>query len=98
MLFILEILLILLLVITFNRVFYFFYFPGSGSAQSTQTSAASQLTFSQELDRKWDEASQQLSVVLEGGGEFLTDIVPFDAASDVPIDDQKYVFSTEKIR
>lgn len=70
---------------------FYFYFIGSGSAQSTQIPAASQLTFSQELDRKWDEASQQLSVVLEGGGEFLTDIVPFDAASDIPIDDQKYV-------
>lgn len=58
---------------------------------STQLSQINQTPVSQslDLDRKWDEASQQLSVVLESGGDFLTDIVPFDAASDVPIDEQK---------
>ncbi|XP_060524214.1 protein timeless homolog isoform X2 [Cylas formicarius] len=41
------------------------------------------------LDGKWDEVGPQLSCVLETVTEFPTDVVPFDAASDTPIDDQK---------
>lgn len=41
------------------------------------------------VDEMWDEASPQLSSTLENGTEFPSDISPFDAASDVPIDDQK---------
>ncbi|EEZ99220.1 protein timeless homolog isoform X1 [Tribolium castaneum] len=41
------------------------------------------------LERRWDEAAPQLSTVLEGNADFSTDVVPFDAASDVPIDEQK---------
>ncbi|XP_056642812.1 protein timeless homolog [Diorhabda sublineata] len=48
------------------------------------------------LDDMWDEASPQISAILESGGEFLTD-VPFDAASDVPLDQQKIV-AMEKIQ
>ncbi|XP_074037876.1 circadian regulator timeout [Leptinotarsa decemlineata] len=41
------------------------------------------------LEKQWDETGPQLSAVLESGGDFLTDVVPFDAASEVPIDEQK---------
>nr|CAH7762048.1 unnamed protein product [Callosobruchus chinensis] len=41
------------------------------------------------LESQWDQAAPQLSAVLQDGGVFLTNEVPFDAASDVPIDDQK---------
>ncbi|CAH1127073.1 unnamed protein product [Ceutorhynchus assimilis] len=41
------------------------------------------------LDGMWDEASPQLSTVLEGNVDVSSDVAPFDAASDVPIDDQK---------
>lgn len=40
----------------------------------------------------WDEASPQLSTILEGVLELAEPVVPFDAASDVPIDDQKWVY------
>jgi hypothetical protein len=43
------------------------------------------------LESQWDEVSPQLSTVLQGNTDFSTDVVPFDAASDVPIDEQKYV-------
>lgn len=42
-----------------------------------------------ELEQQWDEVSPQLSAVLEGTVDIPTDVVPFDAGSDVPIDDQK---------
>lgn len=41
-----------------------------------------------QLDSMWDEASPQISTVLQNTTEFPKD-APFDAASDVPIDDQK---------
>lgn len=41
------------------------------------------------LESKWDEAGPQLSTVLEGTADIPTDVVPFDATSDVPIDEQK---------
>ncbi|KAJ3665888.1 hypothetical protein Zmor_001353 [Zophobas morio] len=41
------------------------------------------------LDSQWDGVAPQLSTVLEGNIDFPTDVVPFDAASDVPIDEQK---------
>ncbi|XP_066149968.1 protein timeless homolog isoform X2 [Euwallacea fornicatus] len=42
-----------------------------------------------DLESMWDEASPQISTVLQDVREFPNDIAPFDAASDVPIDDQK---------
>lgn len=69
-------------------ILFFVAIAGGGSMTSTQSSQAA-VSQTLDIDKKWDEASQQLSVVLESGGEFLTDIVPFDAASDIPIDDQK---------
>ncbi|KAJ8921929.1 hypothetical protein NQ315_008563 [Exocentrus adspersus] len=53
------------------------------------TDGAEEATADLNLEGRWDEASPQLSIVLEGGAEFATDVVPFDAASEVPIDDQK---------
>lgn len=48
------------------------------------------------LDEMWDEASSQISAILESGEELLTD-VPFDAACDIPIDQQK-IIAMEKIQ
>lgn len=70
-------------------IFYCIYRYIAGTITNSQETSTSEVTFSQQLDRNWDEASQQLSVILEGGGEFFTDVVPFDAASEVPIDDQR---------
>lgn len=43
------------------------------------------------LENEWDELAPQLSIVVEGSLETTTDVIPFDATSDVPIDEQKYV-------
>uniref|UniRef100_A0AAR5P976 Timeless N-terminal domain-containing protein n=1 Tax=Dendroctonus ponderosae TaxID=77166 RepID=A0AAR5P976_DENPD len=56
----------------------------SKKAQKSQP-AATELN----LDEMWDEVSPQLSTVLDSNLELASDITPFDAASDVPIDDQK---------
>lgn len=42
-----------------------------------------------DVEGLWDETSGQLSAVLERGANIPIDVVPFDAASDVPIDEQK---------
>lgn len=42
------------------------------------------------LEERWDEISPQLSIVMQEGT--IPQVVPFDAASAVPIDDQKYVY------
>ncbi|XP_031834411.1 circadian regulator timeout [Nomia melanderi] len=39
------------------------------------------------MEERWDEVSPQLSVVMREGA--IPEVVPFDAASDVPIEDQK---------
>lgn len=41
------------------------------------------------LNNLWDKAAPQLSAVLESDRNFLTEEVPFDAASDTPIDEQQ---------
>lgn len=43
------------------------------------------------LEGQWDEVAPQLSTILEGNTEVDSNAVPFDPASDVPIDEQKYV-------
>lgn len=40
-------------------------------------------------EESWDQIGPELSAVLQGATEIPTDIVPFDAASDRPIDEQK---------
>lgn len=42
-----------------------------------------------DLDGMWDEVSPQISSVLENNKDISCDVPPFDAASDIPIDDQK---------
>lgn len=42
-----------------------------------------------DIHGQWDDVATQISVVLENDGAIPKDIVPFDAASDVPMDDQK---------
>ncbi|KAK9703341.1 hypothetical protein QE152_g29405 [Popillia japonica] len=46
-------------------------------------------TSESDLANRWDEVGPQLSVVLDGRAEIPDDLVPFDATSDVPIDEQK---------
>ena len=46
----------------------------------------------QELEELWDTVSSDLSSIFQGRGPALpTDVTPFDAASDVDIDQQMYV-------
>ena len=46
----------------------------------------------EQLEELWDTISSDLSAIFQGRGPSLpTDITPFDAASDVEIDQQKYV-------
>ena len=42
------------------------------------------------LHSQWDGVAPHQSTVLEGNIDFPTDVVPFDAASEVPIDEEKY--------
>jgi hypothetical protein len=37
----------------------------------------------------WDEVGPQISAVLQNDGNIPTDVVPFDAASDRDVDEQK---------
>jgi len=40
-------------------------------------------------EEMWELVSGELSATLQGRGEIPSDVVPFDAASDVPVEDQK---------
>ncbi|CAG9855567.1 unnamed protein product [Phyllotreta striolata] len=51
--------------------------------------AASKEESTEKLNRLWESSSPQIVALLESGGSFLTREVPFDAASEVPVDDQK---------
>ena len=42
-----------------------------------------------DLEALWDEIGPQLSAVLQSQTEIPNDIVPFDAASDLDMDQQK---------
>lgn len=44
----------------------------------------------EELEDKWDDISGELSSLIQGRGELPTDVAPFDAASEVDIDHQRY--------
>jgi hypothetical protein len=39
----------------------------------------------------WDEVGPQISAVLQNDGNIPSDVVPFDAASDRDVDEQKWV-------
>jgi hypothetical protein len=43
----------------------------------------------QSLEELWDEVGPQISAVLQNDGVIPNDIVPFDAASDRDMDEQK---------
>ncbi|KAF2903358.1 hypothetical protein ILUMI_02825 [Ignelater luminosus] len=45
------------------------------------------------LDALWDEAAPQLSAVLQNPSHITTDVVPFDAASDLSDEEQKLALS-----
>ncbi|KAK9879047.1 hypothetical protein WA026_003863 [Henosepilachna vigintioctopunctata] len=61
----------------------------SKSRKKKKNVAPTSVTQGKNLEQQWDEASQQLSIVLETNSVMPTDIVPFDATSEVPIDEQK---------
>ena len=44
----------------------------------------------QELEDLWDEVSSELSAIFQGRSEIPTDVTPFDAASEVDVDEQRY--------
>ena len=43
----------------------------------------------QELEDLWDEVSSELSAIFQGWSEIPTDVTPFDAASEVDVDEQR---------
>ncbi|KAG8264224.1 hypothetical protein J6590_017241 [Homalodisca vitripennis] len=60
--------------------------PIGGTRKSTpKTSAAT----TQNLEAIWDQVGPELSAVLQGQAEIPSDLTPFDAASDLTMDQQK---------
>ncbi|XP_046407332.1 protein timeless homolog [Ischnura elegans] len=57
----------------------------TSGAQNTDEAQAREKT----LEEQWEEIGPELSAVLQGGIEIPGDIIPFDATSDVSIDDQR---------
>ena len=45
----------------------------------------------QELDDLWDEVSSELSAIFQGRAEIPDDVTPFDAASEIDVDQQRYI-------
>ena len=45
----------------------------------------------QGLEDLWDNVSGELSAIFQGRGEVPTDVTPFDAASEVEVDQQRFV-------
>lgn len=46
----------------------------------------------EEIEQKWQDLASDLSALLQGhGGEIPESVVPFDAASEIPVDEQKWV-------
>ena len=43
----------------------------------------------QELEDLWDTVSGELSAIFQGRGEIPDNVAPFDAASDVDVDQQR---------
>lgn len=61
------------------------FIAGRTAAKADESTAAES-----NFEARWDgDAGPQLSAVLEGSLQIPNDIVPFDAGSDVPIDEQK---------
>ena len=45
----------------------------------------------QELDELWDEVSSELSAIFQGRSDVPDNVLPFDAASEVDVDQQRLV-------
>ena len=45
----------------------------------------------QELDELWDEVSSELSAIFQGRSDVPGNVLPFDAASEVDVDQQRLV-------
>ena len=45
----------------------------------------------QELEDLWDTVSGELSAIFQGRAEIPADVAPFDAASEVDVDQQRFV-------
>lgn len=43
----------------------------------------------EQLEDIWDEVGGDLSAIVQGRGEIPTDVTPFDAASEVDVDQQR---------
>lgn len=51
----------------------------------------------EEIEQKWQELASDLSAILQGhAGEIPESAIPFDAASEVPVDEQKWVTGEER--
>ena len=50
----------------------------------------------QELEDLWDEVSSELSAIFQGRSEIPTDVTPFDAASEVDVDEQRFAIKFVK--
>lgn len=44
----------------------------------------------QELEDLWDEISSELSAIFQGRSDIPEDVTPFDAASEIDVDQQRY--------
>ena len=51
----------------------------------------------EEIEEKWQELASDLSATLQGhAGEIPDSTIPFDAASEVPVDEQKWVTEDQR--
>ena len=44
----------------------------------------------EELEEIWDNISSELSAIFQGRGEIQQEVTPFDAASEIDVDLQRY--------
>merc|ERR1719354_1439892 len=65
----------------------------SGGAKKTKSGAALPSGSNQTKEEQWDAVSPNISALLQGRGTIPLDVVPFDATSDVSIEDQKVTHS-----
>ena len=47
-------------------------------------------TTEEELEEIWDNISSELSAIFQGRGEIPQEVTPFDAASEIDVDLQRY--------
>lgn len=61
---------------------------GKKKQKSAKAPAETTIT-QQELEDLWDEISSDLSALFQGRGELPSDVLPFDAASEVDVEQQR---------